>query len=231
MAGILDYKGRGPSWAPMAIDGAAPSLPAQRGGLFGMFQDDLGAIQGSDASGRSPLTGQQKQALIFSGISDAIDNLQGRGGNTTEGLSQQFQQDYTKQKAEQRRLAVNQALQAAYASGDMNQVRAALLKADPEDLGHIHDAMTMTQPKIQDVGGAGYSIDPFKGTATQVIAPRPKAPLISNGMQSTDNGTTWAPIPGYVGQQQLIAGARRAPPKPTAAGGFGGNPASLFGGH
>ena len=76
----------------------------------------------------------------------------------------------------------------------------------------------MTTPKVENVGGAGYSIDPLTGQPKQIIAPQPKAPLMQGGLQSTDNGKTWAPIPGYVGQQQLIAGARRAPPKPTAAG-------------
>jgi hypothetical protein len=209
----------------------AAATPKKGGGLFGWFNDDPGAITGPTDTGRAPLTGAQKQGLLFSGIADAIDSLQGRQGNTTEGLSQQYQQDYTTQKAAQRRAAANKAISDAYASGDMNAVRSAILNADPQDIAHIHDALGMTQPKIHDIHGGAYSESPLDGSLTQVIAPLPKAPIISNGMMSNDNGATFAPIPGYVAQQQAIAGARRAPPKPSAAvAGPLGNPAALFGG-
>lgn len=227
MAGILDYQ-RNPSFLPTTIDGSMPSLPKQGGGLLGWFNDDPGAMDGA-SSGRAPLSGNQKQSLLFSGISDAFDSLQGRSGDLTQQMAKQYAQDYTKQSAERRKAAVNQAISAAYAKGDTNGVRQAILQADPADVAHIMQAMSFGQPKIQDIGGAGYSTDPFTGDLSKVVAAKPKAPLISNGMQSSDNGATWSPIPGYVDQQHAIAVGRRAPPKP-ATGGPLGNPASLFGG-
>jgi hypothetical protein len=154
-----------------------PRFPKQGGGILGgWFNDDEGAIAGPAGSGRSPLTGDQKRSLIFSGIADAIDSLRGGTGDLTEKMSKQYTDAYTKQKADARRDAVNKALQTAYASGDMNQVRQALLSAEPDDIAHITSALTATQPKITDVGGGGYSIDPIKGKATQIIAPLAEAP-------------------------------------------------------
>lgn len=230
MAGILDYK-RGPSFLPQAgVDGRMPQIPAQGGGMLsGWFEDDPDAIVGDGRSGRTPLTGQQKRGLLFSGLADAIDNLQGRDGTTTETLSKQYTDDYTKQKSEQRRAAVNKAIQSAYASGDMNQVRQALMAADPADVAHITSALSFGQPKYMDVGGGLAQLPgPMGGDPTMVMQPRPKAPLTNGGMQSSDNGATWTKIPGYVDQQRAIGDARRAPPKP-ASGGPLGNPASLFG--
>lgn len=208
---------------PMQIDGGTPQLPTQRGGMFDWFQDDPGAISATDGSGgRGPRTAQQKQSLLFGGISDAIDNLQGRGGNTTEELSKQYAADYTKQKALQRRTAVNQAIAVLMEKGDYTGAKKLILTADPEDVSHIHDAITLTQPTTIAYGDGQnlFSKDPLSGALTPTL----KIPEKNNPNAAFNaDGTPNQPYQDY---QVSLARARakatadfRAPAKPGKSNG------------
>jgi hypothetical protein len=208
-----------PSIGPLSS--ATPQLPQGGGGWFSGIGDWLGApLEGASDQSR----GMNRLGLLGAALQDA-----GNGGrtNNAQELIGAAQREGLRNKRDQ----ANRAIQQAYASGDMNAVRKALVdlaQSDPEAVGHITQALQFGTPKIQDIGGAGYSQDPFTGALTQAVPHAPKAPLINNGLQSFDNGKTWIAIPGYVEQQKAIAGARRGPPKPVAAGPLG-NPASLFG--
>lgn len=63
-----------------------------------------------------------------------------------------------------------------------------------------------------------FSTNPLTGTQTQLQTGQRK-PITSGGMQSTDNGKTWAPIPGYAAQRgataDAIAAGRAAHPMPS----------------
>lgn len=224
MAGILDYQ-RNPSILSPTVDGTMPSLPKQGGGMFGWFNDDPGATSGTSTA-RAPLTGNQKQSLLFSGISDAIDSLHGRDGDLTQQMSKQYQQDYTKQSAEKRKVAVNKAISDAYATGDMNAVRQAILQADPADVAHIHEAFQIGQPKVDQVDPTKdtVSTDPLTGARTVISkgVPKPHAPptrTYQNGTQSI----TEVQDPQTGVWTQLGAGPKFAPqagpkpPKPSIA--------------
>lgn len=232
MAGILDFQ-RNVNFGPMQpIEASTPMLPKQGGGMFGWFNDDPGAMDAAGYSGRAPLTGQQKQSLLFSGISDAFDNLQGRDGNLTQQMSNQYAQDYTKQNAERRKSAVNKAIADAYATGDMNQVRQALMSANPEDVAHITAALNFGQPKYQEIGAGGLAElpGPMGGLPKQVVAPQAKPPQ-SRTIQRGDQVVTqeaspdgvWRDIPGATGPKFAPRAAKE--PAPTIGA---QNPAALY---
>lgn len=177
-------------------------------GLLDFLQTDR-APAASGLLSPPGISSSQKAQILFSGLQDAVDASYGRQGNrlatTRAGIDSQLGQD-------QRRAAFAK-IQQAYASGDMNGVRAAVAEAlgNGVEIGGINAMAEAGQPKVQNIGGTGYKIDPVTGRTEAVTSPAPEKPMIAGGMISSDNGKTWAAIPGYADQQRVLAGARRAP--------------------
>lgn len=171
MVGLLDLQTPVNFASPQSIGGPMPNIPKPSGGgLLGMFGGGGGPPGG--------LTDDQRTRILFAALHDSIASLQGRDAGLTERTSSQFNEDNLRKDADRRRQAVNQALQTAYASGDMNQVRSALMNADPQDVAHITQAMNFGQPKFQEVGGGLYQLPQIgqDGAPKQVIAPAAPKP-------------------------------------------------------
>lgn len=228
-------------------------------GILGnTFADDPGyaAPQGGILSGYGPMAGNQKAALLFAGLRDAISSFS--GAQPTDYSGQQGQQ-VMQQNQLSARGALNKKIQAAYASGDMNTVRQALMEAagaDPEAVGHIVQALQFGQPKIESYGEGQnvFSVEPLTGTRTQIQTGHekppsgykdgpdgsysaipggpadPKNPLNFKpppGYQYDQTGTKLGLVPGYLGAAGDLAAARRKPDAPAVSIGAQ-NPAAMF---
>lgn len=185
----------------------APSPWQNRIGLFGATLKDVGA----DLGGRP----------------EAAQNIAGfQQGQRQQGVAIQQQQART-------------ALQQALATNDPAKIKAAAMSfaAAGGDVSGLAAALKLGSPQVENLGeGTLATIDPFTNKAS-IALQGPHKPLVNGGLQSTDNGQTWTPIPRYVEQQSAIYGARdtqaalhRKPTtaKPIAPGSVVGNPASLF---
>lgn len=155
----------------------------------------------------SQYSGAQRLGLIGSALKDLGLSVQGRGMDANNI------QNFTSQVGRQ---ALHQQIRAAYASGDMNKVRGLLMGADPDEISHITSAAGFGAPKLQDIGGAGYSVDPLTGVPTKVISAAAKPPQTRTYQQGGQNITeqfdpttqTWV---------RLGAGPKFAPRAPAKA--------------
>lgn len=200
-------------------------------GLFDYFNDDPGApqSQGGILNGAGPMAGNQKAALLFAGLRDMANSF---SGGAPSNYADQQGQEFYRQNAIGSREMINKKIQAAYASGDMNQVRQALMQADPQDVAHITQAMNFGQPKFQEVGDALYQLPGLDGGAPkQVVAAPLKAPqtrTIQRGLNSVEqqfNQTSGAfdDIPGAIGPK--FKPDKAPAPTPTIGA---QNPAAMF---
>ncbi len=219
----------------------AAGTPMNRG-LFGnAFRDDPGAIPSNASESMfGPLTGSQKTSLLFAGLRDMVNSF---GGNPPSDYLGQQGATFQRSNFNAAQKSTNEAIRKAYASGDMNAVRQAVMGAAASgmDVSHILDAVKATRPDIKDIGGVGVAIDPLTGSINPVYRAPPKAPagytsrpdgsgfsFVPGGPADPANrtppsGYRWANpnhtalelIPGYIEGVGQVSGARRAP-KPSA---------------
>src|SRR5688572_2927534 len=121
-------------------------------GILGkFFEDDPGysAPQGGLLGGaRMPMGRNQKIAVGLAGLRDLANSF---SGQQTDFAGQEGEDIY-RQNAMGQREAANKEIQAAIATGDMNQVRAVLSKhatTNPEGVSHIIQALQFGQPKYE----------------------------------------------------------------------------------
>lgn len=166
------------------IPSGMPSLPQQdSGGIFGSIRDYLNQpLEGTNGQAG----GMNRLGLLAAAFQDA-----GNGGRTD--LTGDLLKSARQQAAIQRREEANKAVQKAYATGDMNQVRKALtdLAANGGDISHIMEAMQVGQPKYEQVDPTRdtVSIDPLTGErkviSQGVQKPTPNQPFNPDGTPNT----------------------------------------------
>jgi hypothetical protein len=207
-------------------------------GIFGnTFRDDPGALPSSGSEAMfGPLSGSQKTSLLFAGLRDMANSFAGNGSNY---LSQQGDQFY-KQNQRAAQKAANTKIQQAYATGDMNKVRAAIIEAAGagSDISHITDAFKVGRPDVRSAGNSIVSIDPLSGNVDPLytaprtppagydnapggngLTPIPGGPADPMNAIKPPPGFQWAnpqhtslsPIPGYIQGVGAVSAARRAP--------------------
>ena len=228
-AGILGAQG---AQAPQG--GVLGATPQASGGWFG---NDPGAAPSAMHGGLGPLLGNQKAALAFSGLQDALSSF--GGGAPTHAMAAQMEQLKDNRKLSLRQLAA-QRLQDAKTPED---ARAAMLDiyASGGDPAEAMAAFKAGQPTYTNspVGDNVYENNPFTNQRTLVQPGKVKRELSGGVSVNPFDPTDTVEIPHWLDQQtaRARAGAEaradfRAPPKatkPDAISGFQ-SPASLFGG-
>lgn len=175
-------------------------------------------------------TGADRMGILGSTLQDVGASLGGQ-----PQYAQHLRQTLADQIAQQQKALKGEALND-YATATTPQARqSAMVKfwAAGGDTAGLGSAMKAGNPELRDIPADGSLavIDPISGLPTNVLhgTPKTQRPLISNGMQSLDNGNSWQPIPGYVQQQNAVAGARRGPPKAAATGAINiPHPSSMY---
>lgn len=175
------------------------------------FDSDDGATGGG--FGLGPLSKGQKISLLLSGLSDASGAF---AGHQTDNLADSVKSFQASNLQAAQRLA-NAKIAATYATGDMDKVRAAIMDAAASggDVSHIVAAAQATQPKVQDIGGAGYAIDPLTGVPKLVVSSNkpPEMRTVQSG--NTNINQEWDPTTRA--WKQVGIGSRFAPRVPKAA--------------
>lgn len=181
MSGILD-------WLQSAVGKTGTAGQDNGTGILGWMAGTPQSLQGPWSG--SPMA--SRLGLIGAGLQDmqgAIDGGDsGRLAGTINGM-----------KALNEQAAINQEVSAAFKTGGINAARKVLLNhaMAGHDVSHITgpmSSMSAIQPKVQDIGGTGYSIDPLGGDPRMVI-PGSKPPAmrtIQQGDQNVDQ--EWDPI-------------------------------------
>jgi hypothetical protein len=194
--GMIDWLTGEPGAVGSAPDRmAAAGQPMNRGilGTIGnAFADDAGASSdGSMNGGYGPMSGSQKASILFAGLRDMVNSFAGRSSNY---LDQQGDSIYrNNQRDTQKALAAK--IQAAYAKGDWDGVRSAIIEGGGNgmDMSHITSALKIGQPEIKAAGENVLSIDPLSGAVSTVYQGRP-APRA--GYEWDKDGQSQHYIPG-----------------------------------
>lgn len=144
------------------LSSMAPAAASNSGGILSWLGSSPQSLGGSSDPSMSRL------GLIGSGLKDVGATFNGQPANNLMGSLQEF-------KAKAARDALNQKIKAAYASGDMNAVRQALLEAEmasPGSTKHITDAMGAGQTEYsttpQQLADGSWGVVGKNGTVKQL---------------------------------------------------------------
>lgn len=228
MAGILDFLGLGSSPALQPVQTSAgliappdpiTSNDIQGGGGIG------GWLTSSPPPSALTVRSPTRLGIIGATLQDAAAQLAGKPDRATNLATVQDSA---------RRSAINDEIRKAYASGDPQQLKQAVMDAvmaDPEGAGHIISAITDMQPKVVTGSANGlYFQDRFGSGLKQAVPPQAKPPQTRTVQQGTDvitqqfNPTTGA-------WTQIGKGPKFEPKEPKIDPSTGGAPPpySLFG--
>lgn len=149
-------------------------------GILGkFFEDDQGAMpQSGILGGYGPMAGNQKAAMLFAGLRDIANNFSGESTN----YAGQQGEDFHRQNVMGSRDAAIKKIQAAYAAGDMQAVRAAAIE-HPEIGASILKVLEQDAPKYQTGPDGMYELPTAPGGTPRLVVPGQKKPAETRSYQ------------------------------------------------
>lgn len=195
------FEWMGNALASSGSSGAMSGAASQGGGgLLGWLMSSPQGM-GSAASSSPQFS---RLGMIGAGLKDIGGTFNGQSTDNLGNL-------YNQAQGANDRSVFNQKIRDAYATGDMNNVRSALVEYAMAggDISHITGAMNYGQPKVMDIGGTAISVGQ-DGKITPVFKAQEKAPP---GYQWGPNGKLQY-IPGGPADPEFagkLSDARRKP--------------------